>query len=190
MGFLTGVSLSTSSNREKKAEDIAMKKVICLLVAVSAFGICADANAATAFSKVSSAARSAAPMSQEEIYSLYTNRTWKWGGKAGGYFASKHRKFSAATNEKGVRGFGKGMWFIPTAGKLCFRAVWQANAAPSKAVTCFEHRKSGRTIYQRKLPAGDWYVFRSARANSADEYNKVVPGDYVSNWLRTVKRSR
>lgn len=57
----------------------------------------------------------------------------------------------------------------------------------SNAVTCFEHRQSGKVLYQRKLPDGDWYVFRSSHRNSADEFMKLKYGDDVSRKQKRIE---
>jgi hypothetical protein len=42
-------------------------------------------------------------------------------------------------------------------------------------------------IYQRRLPDGDWYVFRSSHRNRGDEFNKVKYGDYVTGKQARIK---
>lgn len=132
---------------------------------------------------VTRAALQAQPMPQSQIYKLYSNKTWDWGRNGAGYFAAKRREFRAATRA----GFGEGAWFIPRDGKLCFRAAWVDKASTSKTLTCFEHRTQSGIIYQRRLPTGDWYVFKHNKTRAGDEYRKLKNGDAVRRRFGSAK---
>ncbi|AVA25902.1 DUF995 domain-containing protein [Rhizobium sp. NXC24] len=117
------------------------------------------------------------PLTAENVFQLYYNRTWIWKDGAG-YFAAKAREFKAWSGE-GTGSYGIGRWFATDAGKLCFRATWYAKTGKALALTCFSHRKKGNTIFQKREPDGDWYAFKTP-ANVDDEYQKVRPGDYAT----------
>jgi hypothetical protein len=122
------------------------------------------------------------------IYQMYQNRSWLWGREGAGYFAVPRRQFSAWTSDKkGKLGYGDGIWFIPGGGKLCFRAKWHGAGGDSNALSCFEHRQAGRILYQRRVPDGEWYVFRSSHRNLADAFMKLKYGDYVSRKQKQIK---
>ena len=150
-------------------------------IAVFSFHFPAAAKTAA---QVAELAKQAEVVSDEGIYQMYQNRSWLWGRNGAGYFSGQRRQFSAWTSDKGKLGYGDGIWFIPGGGKLCFRAKWHGAGGDSTALTCFEHRQAGRVLYQRKIPDGDWYVFRSSRSSLGDEFMKIKHGDYVT-WKQT-----
>ncbi|WP_284278358.1 DUF995 domain-containing protein, partial [Mesorhizobium huakuii] len=51
----------------------------------------------------------------------------------------------------------------------------------------FRRTAQSKVLYQRKLPDGDWYVFRSSHRNLADEFMKLKHGDYVSWKHKRIK---
>lgn len=154
-------------------------------IAVVAFHLPATAKTA----QIADKAEQAEAVPDEGIHQIYQNRSWLWGRKGAGYFAVQRRQFSAWTADKGALGYGDGTWFIPGGGKLCFRAIWHGGSGDAKALTCFEHRQAGKVLYQRRLPDGDWYVFRNAHRNLADEFWKVRSGDYVTRKQSRIKQS-
>jgi hypothetical protein len=111
---------------------------------------------------------------------------WKAGA---GYFSTKARRFTAWSRENGSPSFGMGRWFITESGKLCFNADWHAKTGTATAITCFSHRKKGGLIYQKREPDGQWYVFKSRRAQATDEFAKLRHGDYVSSQLGRIEAS-
>lgn len=121
----------------------------------------------------------AKPLSAAELLQLFGDKTWKWE-TGGGYFDLDRRVFRARTADASGESTAKGKWRITDTGKLCFRATWSTDAGKSVADTCFQHVLAGNgDIYQRKLPDGGWYVFKHAKADPADEFNKLVPQDLV-----------
>jgi len=131
-------------------------------------------------------AQTARPLTTNEVYQLYGNHSWIW--KAGaGFFGVKKREFAAWSREGGSPSYGVGRWFITSPGKLCFRATWHAADGSAPAVTCFSHREKDGVIYQKREPAGEWYVFRSAPARKSDEYAKLRRGDYVASQLGRIE---
>lgn len=128
------------------------------------------------------------PLTTEELYDLYANRSWIWKDGAG-YFQARQRIFLSAVDNGKEKSFAEGTWFLSPWGRLCFRADWRARSGSSEALTCFEHRLSNGDIYQRRLPHGDWYVFRHAVPAADDEAGKLKYGDYVSANLRRYREA-
>lgn len=124
--------------------------------------------------------KGAVPLSAVELLQLYGGKTWKWG-EGGGYFEMDGRKFRARTFGDNGETSAAGTWKITDAGKLCFSAVWGVSATGAPAETCFLHVTDAGDIYQRRLPDGGWYVFKHAKTDPADEYNKLVRKDLVSS---------
>lgn len=134
-------------------------------------------------------AAAAEPMSQEQIWQIYRDRSWVWKDGAG-YFRNRERAFMAATNGSDGRTIANGRWFLPGRGRLCFRALWQTRTGAANALTCFEHRQdaNGR-IYQRRIPDGEWITFYSGSPRKYDEIRKVRSGDRVSPSYNRYKQS-
>ncbi|MEO5759605.1 MAG: DUF995 domain-containing protein [Mesorhizobium sp.] len=167
-----------------------LKNCIATVFACSALIITLQAPAmAKTATKVAELAMKADVVSDEGIYQMYQNRTWLWGRDGAGYFAVKRRQFSAWTSDKGKQGYGDGIWFIPGGGKLCFRAKWHGAGGDSNALSCFEHRQSGRILYQRRASGGEWYVFRSGHRNLADAFFQIKSGDYVTRKQTRIKKN-
>lgn len=146
-----------------------------------------SAGAEAAQSKASKPPAQSTSLTNEELFQLYINRSWIWKEGAG-YFAVKQRRFTAWTGE-GKGGYGLGHWFLTGPGKLCFKAMWYAEAGNAPALTCFSHRKMGNIVLQKREPDGEWYPFKTAPARLSDEYRKVRPGDYVTaRYERTRKK--
>ncbi len=153
---------------------------LCVVAGAAGFG-----PAALAASKdpVAASAERGRAMTTDELYKLYRNRSWIWNDGAGHFRVSK-REFTAFTKSGAAGSYADGIWFLTDAGKLCFRAAWNAVDGSSKALTCFEHRTNGGNIYQRRLPDGDWYVFSHRTPEAWDEIRKLKRGDHVrKNYL-------
>ena len=124
--------------------------------------------------------KGAVPLSAVELLSLYGGKTWKWG-EGGAYFEREGRQFRARTvDDAGVASVTSGTWKITDGGKLCFSATW-GSADGTQYETCFGHAAAGGDLYQRRLPDGEWYVFRHAEPQPDDEYGNLVRGDRVSD---------
>jgi hypothetical protein len=136
---------------------------------------------------VNAAASHATPLSSQEIYRLYGNRSWLWGRNGAGYFAIRKRAFTAWTRNKAGKGYGEGIWFIPRDGRLCFRASWQDPKSTSTTLTCFDHRADAKAIYQRKAPSGSWYIFKHRHPRRSDEFEKLKYGNYVARKYMEIK---
>lgn len=145
-----------------------------------------DRAEASTQQKVNAAAQAASPMSVDDVFGLYANRSWIWSDGAG-YFANSKRAFTAYSGRGRNASYGEGTWFIKADGTLCFNATWVAADGSAPAVTCFAHRKDGNTIYQKKVGDGDWYAFQSTPALRSNEIRKLKKGDYVSRRMNRIK---
>ncbi|MDL2410498.1 DUF995 domain-containing protein [Rhizobium calliandrae] len=146
----------------------------CILGAISTGAFAANAIPST----TSRPPAKSVPLTAEEVFQLYYNRTWIWKDGAG-YFAAKRRDFRAWSGE-GTGSYGVGHWFVTDPGKLCFKATWYAKTGNAPALTCFSHRRRGNVIFQKREPNGDWYPFKTTPAKVDDEYSKIRPGDYAT----------
>ncbi|RVD47182.1 MULTISPECIES: DUF995 domain-containing protein [unclassified Mesorhizobium] len=144
------------------------------------------ATAETA-AKIAEQAQKGAVVPDEGVYQIYQNHSWMWGNHGAAFFAVRQRQFNAWSTEKGQPGYGDGTWFIPGGGKLCYRAQWHGAWGVKGSMTCFEHRQTGKAIYKRKSPDGEWYVFRSPHRNRSDEFMKLKYGDYVTRKQSRIK---
>ena len=166
-----------------------MRKFRTLLAFVAVVGGCLGMGSfvvEAAPSKASIAAESATPLTTEELFRLYSNRSWLWEDGAG-YFRAKQRSFVAATGRGKAGSYGIGHWFLTDPGKLCFRAEWHAKSGAAPALTCFSHRRKGGVVFQKREPDGEWYAFKNAPVKASDEFRKLRPGDYVSASLKQIR---
>lgn len=122
----------------------------------------------------------AKPLSAAELLQLFGDKTWKWE-TGGGFFDVDRRVFRARTVDATGESTARGKWRITDTGKLCFRATWTTAESKTSDDTCFQHVLIDGDIYQRKLPDGEWYVFKHAKADAADEFNKLVRQDLVGD---------
>lgn len=130
--------------------------------------------------------QAATPLSNAEIYRLYSYKSWLWRDGAG-YFAVPKRQFKAWSGTGNKATFAEGIWFITEPGKLCFRANWYHKNSVSPATTCFSHRQKDGVIYQKREPQGEWYIFKHSPTQKNDEIRKLRRGDYVSKRLDALK---
>jgi hypothetical protein len=119
-------------------------------------------------------------MKESEIKNIYSAKTWTWSS-GGGYFNSDGSFIAYVGSSRDKSIYAKGKWFADDDGKMCFEATWYTRSNHSASTTCFEHRKQGTKIYQRKAPSGPWYVFKHAPTRQRDEVNKLRPGDRISS---------
>ncbi len=160
-------------------------RTLMLLGAIAGAVSTLSSGAEAAQSKMTKPPVNSTPLTSEELFKLYNNRSWIWKEGAG-YFAVKQRQFNAWTAE-GKGSYGLGHWFLTDPGKLCFKATWYAKAGNAIALTCFSHRKKGNVVFQKREPEGEWYAFKTAPASLSDEYRKVRPGDYVTARFNRVR---
>lgn len=140
-----------------------------------------------AASSIAEKAKAARDMTTQELYRVYKNRSWIWKD-GGGYFRVSKRQFTAWVGKGKKATVAKGIWYLPDRGKTCFRATWLSTEWSKAERTCFLHRTDGDIIYQRKLPDGEWYVFKNKPVQSYDEIQKLRHGDYVSlNYTKNMR---
>jgi hypothetical protein len=116
------------------------------------------------------------PLTAYELLLLFGGKTWLWA--TGGGYMDQDRTFVGWVEADGFRTDAAGRWRVTDNGRLCIEARWGTGADATDANTCFLHAQSADgTIHQRSLPDGDWYVFKHATPEEADEY--LVPGNQV-----------
>ncbi len=121
------------------------------------------------------AASAEVPLSTKQLSDIYSGKTWLWPDGAA-YFAPGGRFIAwAGTGKK--ESFATGSWGTPGNGRLCFRAVWVSRGGAGGSESCFAHVSKSGFLFQRKLPAGEWYVFKYPTPQPDDEFRKLVPGD-------------
>jgi UDPglucose 6-dehydrogenase len=112
-------------------------------------------------------------LTKKEVVDLYEGKSWLWE-KGVGFFATKSQ-FNAFSGEGKDRSTAAGSWEALDDGRLCFSGVWTTKAWRRFARTCFAHKIKDGQIYQRRLPKGEWYIFRHDPEQEGDQ--KLVTGD-------------
>ncbi|WP_352566372.1 DUF995 domain-containing protein [Mesorhizobium australicum] len=130
--------------------------------------------------------KAARVMTPAEIHELYHDRSWRWKGGAA-YLVDERRRFSAWVDDDTGKSWAEGNWIITETGQMCLNATWHSKAGRSPAMTCFSHSFDNGTIYQKREPAGSWYVFRHAQPRDQDEAKNLVRKDLVSTHILAVK---
>jgi hypothetical protein len=151
-------------------------------VSCAAVGLLILSTQGGAMAEVSQPPDDARAMTGVELYMLYRNKSWKWDEGAG-RMEDQGRTFKAWAGSGDEAVWATGRWIVTDTGLLCFRADWHTPAGTYPDKTCFSHRISGQTIYQKKEPSGDWYVFRHEVPAEGDEFGKLVREDLVSARL-------
>ncbi|TIX90856.1 DUF995 domain-containing protein [Rhizobium sp. P44RR-XXIV] len=130
----------------------------------------------------------ARPMTANELYILYRDKTWSWPDGAG-RTQDADRRFSAWVDGAKGQSWAEGRWTVTDAGRLCFNAIWHATSGQFPAKTCFLHQIHDGTVYQRREAGGAWFVFRHPTINNTDEAAKLIADDLVSQRLAALKAS-
>ena len=125
-------------------------------------------------------------MNALELYLLYRDKTWVWPDGAG-RFDDQGRRFTAQTGSGNATTWAQGRWAVTDDGKMCLIAEWHMNSGVHANKTCFSHKRNGGTIYQKKEPSGDWYIFKHTAPIESDEFKKLVAENLVSRDLATMK---
>jgi hypothetical protein len=112
-------------------------------------------------------------LSKKEIIEIYEGKSWFWE-KGVAFFAAKGQ-FNALSGVGKERSTVSGDWEAFDDGRMCFSGVWTGKSWRRFARTCFAHKIRDGQIYQRRLPKGEWYIFRHEPAEEGDQ--KLVPGD-------------
>lgn len=136
-------------------------------------------SAHSAFSQDSVLPADARTMTAFEIYRLYKNKSWQWDDGAG-LMEDAGRKFSASGDGEKGKFRAEGRWVISDTGLMCLKATWHTGEGAFPAKTCFSHKINGKTIYQKREPDGEWYVFRHADPRENDAASKLIAADLVS----------
>jgi Protein of unknown function (DUF995) len=159
--------------------------VILGLFCLSGAGLPSAALAATVQKSAGTASKNAPgrPMSASELRGMYAGKTWIWSN-GGGYMGPGGRFSAAIGKDRATASYARGTWQTNNQGVMCFAGAWRARAGKSQSRSCFAHRVAGSAIYQRKLPSGEWYMFKQSPAQSSDEFSKLVRGDRVSGQMR------
>jgi len=129
---------------------------------------CAPSDAASAEER---------PLTKREVTELYEGKSWLWSDGVG-YFAPKGLFSAKAGSGKG-HSTVKGDWIAQENGRLCFSGIWKARSGQQFNRTCFLHKTKDGNIYQKRLPNGEWYVFRHDPQKEGDQ--KLVAGDETEN---------
>ncbi|YCI04785.1 DUF995 domain-containing protein [Ensifer sp. D2-11] len=125
-------------------------------------------------------------MTGVELYMIFQGKTWTWESGAG-RMESEDRAFRAWSQSATGESWAEGRWSVNDRGQLCLTAVWHSQGAAARDKTCFSHRTLDGTIYQKREPSGDWYVFKHAKVKAGDEFNRLVREDLVAAKLAAVK---
>lgn len=125
-------------------------------------------------------------MTAVEIHKLYRDKNWRWESGAG-QMKDEGRQFRAWAEDASGKTWAEGRWVITNTGRMCFDATWHSQAGAFPAKTCFSHRIHDGTIYQKRDPGGEWYVFRHAKPQAGDEASKLLAADLVSPRLKDMK---
>lgn len=176
-----------------------LKTLAPVVLAVSVFAG-ASASAASTESSVATTAPVAeagappgtVPMVASELFTLYRDKSWQWTDGAG-RMDGTDRQFTAWVEGDKGKAWAEGRWLITDAGVMCLKANWHSDQGIFPARTCFSHRIGDGTIYQKREPDGQWYVFRHANSREDDEAKKLVSADLVSSRidsLRPVRRPK
>lgn len=130
-------------------------------------------------------AAKARALTAKELASVYEGRTWQWDDGAS-YFAP-NRAFVAWTKKGMKAAYADGSWSVSDQGRLCSNAIWHSREGNGPSTKCWETRIEEKTIYQRQLPDGKWYILAHVPALAEDEIQKLEPGNHVSEAYQTNK---
>ncbi|PRD41257.1 hypothetical protein C5748_22400 [Phyllobacterium phragmitis] len=125
-------------------------------------------------------------MTGVELYTLYRDKTWKWADGAG-RMQDKGRVFKAVAGSGETASRAEGRWIVTDRGQLCFKAAWHTQTGTFPDKTCFSHKTYGGTVFQKREPSGDWYVFKNSEPTDSDEFSKLVREDLVSAQLEAIQ---
>ena len=132
--------------------------------------------------------RNTVPVTAHELRQIYGDKTWQWSA-GGARFIGKDRRLIAFSEKPGKPTFAEGRWKIDNDGRLCLVAVWVTKEGGAPANTCFQHVRDHGTIYQRREPSGNWYIFKTFRPKPEDEHAKLTKEDTVSPNMDRLKKS-
>lgn len=150
------------------------KHAVRMLLLACGMASCVTPDAAAA--QGSAPPPAAATPTAFELQLFYADRTWNWDDGAA-YFA-QDRRMRAWTSTPDAASVAEGTWHLSNDGEMCMNLVWRSTTyAPKPIRTCFSHRVRNGIVEQRKEPDGQWYSFRHASGDPADELKKIQAGD-------------
>lgn len=162
-------------------------RLICsYILLATAFGAALLPLPGVSHAEVAKPPAQARPMTAADLHALYGGKSWQWQDGAG-RLDIKDRRFTAISGSGEQSMWAEGRWSVSDAGRLCFIADWHTASGTFPARTCFVHKIDGDNIYQRKEPSGEWLVFKHAKPEAGDEFNKLVRDDLVSAELAKLK---
>lgn len=134
----------------------------CAAIAVG----CANAGTATAADN---------PLTKSELETLFQGKSWIWE-EGSGFFAPGGRFWAVGGTGKS-RSKVNGFWVAADDGKLCFSGTWRLSGKSRGRFerSCFSHKKTDGTIFQKREPKGDWYAFMHDPPQPTDQ--KLESGD-------------
>jgi hypothetical protein len=112
-------------------------------------------------------------LTKKEVVELYEGKSWIWNTGVA-FFAAKGQ-FKAFTEQGKNRSTVAGTWEATDEGRLCFAGVWTAKTWRRSERTCFAHKIKDGQLYPRRMPKGEWYIFRHDPAQEEDQ--KLLLGD-------------
>jgi hypothetical protein len=134
----------------------------------------------------------AVKLSAPEVRALYEGNTWNQKDDCCGFYFASDGTFIGMGRipGKGDLVHGTGKWTVD-ADKMCMVGTWTNKAGSGTHEECFIHAKAEGTIYKNWANGkkGDWWFFRQAKPNPADEANRVKPGDSVTPRVNAFKAS-
>ncbi|RNF35867.1 DUF995 domain-containing protein [Paracoccus methylarcula] len=125
-------------------------------------------------------------MTVAEIQDIYKDKSWQWDNGVG-YMKGSPQLFSAWSEDEAGKTWAEGRWLATNSSRMCFDATWHVRDGTFPDRTCFSHRVHEGTVYQKREPDGEWYIFRHAPPRAEDEASKLIPDDLVSEELEGVK---
>jgi cell division septation protein DedD len=138
---------------------------------------CADGSRPT---PVVLAAESMTRLEPGEVHQLYSGKTWLWDH--GAAYLAPNSTFEAWSGaDEQARTYAQGRWYATDTGEMCYQAMWYVQNKGTEEKACFSHAKLGDTIYQKKVPDGEWYVFKRDAATLSESISRFVAGNQVSS---------
>jgi hypothetical protein len=126
-------------------------------------------------------------LTSSQTFVLFVNKTWVW--QDGGGWFDRSGEFKAWSGEGPTASYAHGKWWVNDQGGVCFQATWHSAKGSQHNRTCFSHRRSGKTVYQKKEPSGSWYAFRNSPAKAEDEFNKLKSGNLIEGKWKITKEA-
>lgn len=166
-----------------RLHSVRYRSLICIMTGITM--MCGQAMASEPVALPSKARA----MTAAELHMLYRDKTWVWPDGAG-RLQDQGRIFTGWSGTGSNGSWAQGRWILSDTGLMCLKATWHSptEAVPNKV--CFRHFTDGGTIYQRKEPSGDWYVFKHATPADSDEFKKIIAEDTVTAELANRQPSK